>query len=259
MKIFLLIVINCILLLSLNAQNNQVIGYYGKRNYVDFSVNLNSPLLYKVLNKPDSYNNKQEIKLINSGISFQVGRMLKKNIGIALNFSSYHLACYSPTHFTIPVTNDYFSGNFDPFMTKTTCFMPVFTSSYFDNAPMGLEFEAGIGKNTTRIKNNGLTYYAQDPFYQVYEQNILKNVNLFDFNQKFNSYTIMLGLKTRYALSDKLLINLGIRFTASTKLKNSNYEISEYSNLFENRLITTANKTRTNRIAVLGIGLTYVF
>jgi hypothetical protein len=137
--------------------------------------------------------------------------------------------------------------------------MPVFTSSYFDNAPMGLEFEAGIGKNTTRIKNNGLTYYAQDPFYQVYEQNILKNVNLFDFNQKFNSYTIMLGLKTRYALSDKLLINLGIRFTASTKLKNSNYEISEYSNLFENRLITTANKTRTNRIAVLGIGLTYVF
>lgn len=259
MKTFLLIVINCTLLLSLNAQNNQVIGYYGKRNYVDFSVNLNSPLLYKALNQPDSYDHKQEIKLINSGISFQVGRKLKKNIGVALNFSSFKLACYSPTNFTIPVTNDYFSGSFDPFVTKTTSFMPVFTSSYFDNAPMGLEFEAGIGRNTSRIENNGLTYYANDPFYQAYEQSILKNANLFDFNQKFHSYTIMLGLKTRFALSDKLLVNLGIRFTASTKLKNNTFEISESSNLFENRLVTAANKTRTNRIAVLGIGLTYVF
>lgn len=259
MKTFLLIVINCTILLSLFAQKNEVIGYYGKRNYVDFSVNLNSPILYKVLNKPESYDHKQEIKVINSGISLQVGRMLKKNIGIGLNFSSFKLACYSPTNFTIPATNDYFSGSFDPFMTKTTSIMPIFTSSYFDNAPMGLEFEAGIGRNTTQIENNGLTYYANDPIYQVYEQTVLNNVNLFDFNQKFKSYTIMLGLKTRYALSDKLLVNLGIRFTASTKLKNNTFEISESSNLFENRLITAANKTRTNRIAVLGIGLTYVF
>ncbi|MFA9210348.1 MAG: hypothetical protein ACEQR5_00860 [Moraxellaceae bacterium] len=259
MKYIVFTFINCFALISLIAQDNKPTGYYGNRNYIDLSMNLNSPILYKVLNKPGSYNNPQEIKTVNSGISIQVGRMLKNNYGFALNFSSYKIACYSPIGFTETNQNNYFSGNFDPFMTKTTCFMPIYTASYFDNAPLGLEFEAGLGFNTTSIENNGLNYYAYDPQNQAYEQFLLNNTTLFDFDQKFKSYSFMLGLKTRYALTENLLFNLGIRFTASTRLKNSNIVISEYSNDFQNLLITSANKARTNRIAVLGFGLTYVF
>lgn len=259
MKYIVFIFINCFLLLSITAQENKAMGYYGKRNYIDLSMNLNSPILYKILHKPSSYNNPQEIKIINSGISIQVGRLLNKKYGIALNFSRYKIACYSPIGFYESSIFEYFSGNFDPFITKTTNFMPVFTSSFFDNAPMGLEFEAGIGFNITNIENNGLKYYSTDQQNQASEQLLLNNINLYDFNQKFKSYTFMFGLKTRYALTKNLLFNLGIRFTLSTKLENNNFEFKDYYNDFKNQLITSANKTRTNRIAVLGIGLTYVF
>jgi opacity protein-like surface antigen len=137
--------------------------------------------------------------------------------------------------------------------------MPVYTSSYFDNAPMGLEFEAGIGFNTTRVENNGLTYYAQYQSNQIFEQNLLTNQTLYDFSQKFKSFNIMLGLKTRYALSENLLVNLGIRFTASSRLKNSNIAINEYTNDFQDKLLTNAIDMRLHRIVVLGVGLSYVF
>jgi hypothetical protein len=258
MKSIVLIFINCSLLLSINAQKTHTTGFYGKHNYLDLSMNLNSPLLYKAFFR-SSDNNDQKIKSLNSGISLQLGRIFKNNKGLALNFSSYRLACYSPVDFTIPNVNYYFSGNFDQFITKTTSFMPVYTSSYFDNAPMGLEFEAGIGFNTTRVENNGLTYYAQYQSNQIFEQNLLTNQTLYDFSQKFKSFNIMLGLKTRYALSENLLVNLGIRFTASSRLKNSNIAINEYTNDFQDKLLTNAIDMRLHRIVVLGVGLSYVF
>ena len=69
----------------------------------------------------------------------------------------------------------------------------------------------------------------------------------------------MLGLKTRYALSENLLVNLGIRFTASSRLKNSNIAINEYTNDFQDKLLTNAIDMRLHRIVVLGVGLSYVF
>ncbi len=254
---------NCWSILFLSAQEKSCYGFYGKSAYIDVSLAANSPLLYKYFNRPESYSdvNNQLINPFNANLTFQIGKYFKNNKGIALSFSSMKLQSFSPNDFKLPNEEYKFIGNFDPFYSRTTTIMPIYTASYFDNAPLGIELEAGIGYNTTKIINNGLNYHAAYSNMQTYESNLLKNKTVFDFNQKFYSISFMFGIKTRYALTKNLLLNLGLRYNLSTLLKNKSkiYNSDKYATDFDDRLVTSVGKTKSYRFLVLGIGLTYCF
>jgi opacity protein-like surface antigen len=259
MKI-LIITLFCFFSLTLIAQNKTPRGYYGKRNYVEFALNTNLHFVYISDYKPTTTHYNQKLSPLNVGFNFQIGRVLKYNKGIALHVSNILLKSYSPFDFHIPTTSTLIAGNFDLFQTNTTTIMPMYTSSYFLTAPLGLEFEAGIGYNRMRIFENDMKFTANHPEDQQYFESLLQNVQLFDFSQKFHSYSFMLGLKSRFALTDKLLFNAGFRYTYTSKLRNENYKIDPYfENNFDLHLVNFASRAFSNRLIVFNFGLSYVF
>ena len=87
MKI-LIITLFCFFSLTLIAQNKTPRGYYGKRNYVEFTLNTNLHFVYISDYKPTTTHYNQKLSPLNVGFNFQIGRVLKYNKGIALHVSN---------------------------------------------------------------------------------------------------------------------------------------------------------------------------
>ena len=198
----------CISLVSYS----QINGFFGKKNYVDFGVDVHSPLLYNFYNSLNN-SNQTNLGFLNYGFHITYSRVVQSNLAVGLEGGlSYFSVAPAQVSF-----GDYYSSSLDPVRISKSSFMPKFEFAYNDALlPIGVSNQIGIGFNYYKALVNGysgsLTTY--DDFGSSQKLNVSDD-NYFNFTDQetVQCYTVMYKLTMRIPINKSLLYHFCFRYT----------------------------------------------
>lgn len=197
--------------LILSNTYSQVNGFFGKKNYLDFGVDLHSPLLYNFYSSLNNSSNNTDLRNINYGFHTSLSRVIQNNIAIgmegALSFFSLAPDIYANG-------SDYLNPTLDLIKISKTTIMPKVEFAYNDALlPIGVSNQIGLGFNYYKALESDYTGYVTSiENYDIID--VTKN-NYYDFKnqERIKGYTIMYKLMMRIPLNKSLLYHFGFRYT----------------------------------------------
>lgn len=189
----------------------QVNGFFGKKNYLDFGVDIHSPLLYNFYSSLNNSSNNTELRNINFGFHAAYSRVIQNNIALgmegALSFFSVAPDIYSNG-------SNYANANLDLIKISKTTIMPKVEFAYNDALlPIGVSNQIGLGFNYYKALESD--YTGSVVSYENYDIIDINKNNYYDFNnqERIKGYTIMYKLMMRIPLNKSLLYHFGFRYT----------------------------------------------
>lgn len=239
------------------AQNT---GYYGKKNYFDFSVHGNFRIFsiffedgnYLKRTSKVSDNLVQKKDIFDFGFRGSYNRMIKNNlaIGIEAGLDFQNTAMEYSFYEFYPQGSEYsysIQVDYETLKMRTFSIMPKITfCSSGSLLPIGISHEIGVGYNGTKIVKDDYVYEIPDNWTSseltAADSSKIEN-NYVDYDKNFSSVTLLYGLKFRTPLTKSLLLNYGFRYTLnignfrSETPHNSSYVIDNDD--LANRIATT--------------------
>lgn len=264
-KYFLISLTFCISL----ASYSQVNGFFGKKNYVDFGVDLHSPLLYNFYNSLN-YSNQANLGFLNYGFHVTYSRAIQSNLALGLEGGLSYFSV-APAQTSL---GNYYNTSLEPIRISKSSFMPKFEFAYNDALlPIGVSNQIGIGFNYYKALENdysgSVTIY--DDFGSSQKLNVSDD-NYFNFTDQetVQGYTIMYKLTMRIPINKFLLYHFGFRYTfnfvpnlsdllgSSFQTNDTNTNSTEY--ILSQRDIDYSIKVKENRSLIMfETGVTFAF
>lgn len=252
------------------SQDNR--GYYDSKFYATVITVGNMPLLYNLIAKSES----TKMDLLNYGFRISGGYILKRNIGLCLelgldygNFKNQTIHSYNNSSYYNTYTI------YDNLKTQTLSIMPKIE---FTNAngllPLGLTHQLGFGFSETSIipgvysaisNVKDSTLYSDGYYtYYNYSYHLVKSENKMEKTPEniIHTKTIMYALNLRKAITKKIMISYGFRYTLNFSKYNINAipQGKTYNDVYFSGSIPEIIKKRSfYNFINFNIGLTYVF
>ncbi len=251
-------------------------GFFGKNNVIDVNIRGNVPLInnffQNVLDRQPLYKEKdgQLIKKkdwFNYGFSIQNFHYFKKNFGFGIEIGCDFQNMRGPNVFyDYDPISDYLnqtSIKHERLNIYTISFMPkIDLSSDFAALPSGLTHQFGFGYTLTSIAKKD--YLVKNYMYGSNISQVGKDklASIFK-NRKYNGISILYQMNYRYALSKRLFLNLGLRYSLNASSLGAKY-ISSYDDEaivdnIENEIKENIRRMRFSNIIqfTLGLGFSY--
>ena len=257
-------------ILAIIATNSLIsqekLGFYGKRNFIDVSLNLHTNTLLKTFNSGYDNNSngvyykangnslkREELSMIQTEYLVSVGRQFRPRFAFSLNVK-YGLH----NMYNVNYTSNYFNSNYSKYESKrysTFSIVPMFSFNKGGiSAPSGAYMQFGIGPLFYKLKDtesytieNGSSGYGTIT-------SALK-----DETKKGVSFCF--GIGNRKSVSKSLAINYGIQVHLNYS-KNEyyyNYNSTFSSTTFTKAVLSDIGKDIMRRFVSANIGLSYIF
>jgi hypothetical protein len=215
------------------AQNDAV-GFFGRRLFIDVNALGAFPLIGNITNNPDyRYKNVDGnliagMDLFDYGYRIEGSYAIRKNIALGVELGQDYSNLAIARYIEINPVFDYWSDP-DPYSTKILHEMldiksfsvipKIELSSPTGIAPIGLNHQIGLGISFVRVAN-------RDYLIEEVELNSddlpFETAELYNFNTKsIKSICVLYGLNTRTPISKRVLFNYGIRYTINLTPKNA--------------------------------------
>ena len=255
---------------------SQVNGFFGKKNFIDFSIDFHSPLLYNFYNQTSGdtqgYMIKngtlvQRLPLLNHAFHSTFSRVLTSNfaIGVGGGVSFFSVAP------NFDFSSQYSNRILEVLDIRKLTIMPKFEIAYDDAIlPMGVSNQFGFGFNYFSVLDKDYSgSVVSNDSYSSDIINVTKH-NYYDFNNQktIKGYSIMYKLTMRIPLNKSLLYHFGFKYTFNfvPSYNADLLNISEPQTLIDDNFILKLDdmkymiKTKENRSLLLfETGLTYSF
>lgn len=265
-----------LLMVFINNVNAQNPGYFGKKNVVDFSVNLQNPLFSNLRSRTDDNTrflglDGSNLRSVNDrfdwGFRFNYSRPLKRSFAIGVEFGYDY---FSVQRHYKQDQNNYYYYYFQKIDVNSMSIMPKLEfSSAGGLLPMGISHQVGIGvrliKPVDKEYNVGITDNYQS---QTYASTVIPieptlASKLAYTGSSIKGYTIMYALNFRSPLTKRLMLNYGIRYTWNFmgKPPYNDYMLNSYSDLqlTENELKEIVRYRKQFSLIQASIGLSFAF
>jgi len=204
------ILIFCTFCISI-VSYSQVNGFFGKKNYVDFGVDVHSPLLYNFYNALNSY--ETELSFLNYGFHITYSRAVQSNLAIGLEGGMSYFSV-APAQVS---SGDYYNSLFESIRISKYSFMPKFEFAYNDALlPIGVSNQVGIGFNYYKaLENNYSGSLSNFDDFGVSQPINITDENYFNFRDQetVKGYTFMYKLTMRIPINKSFLYHFGFRYT----------------------------------------------
>ncbi|ASS47659.1 MAG: hypothetical protein A3D31_17695 [Candidatus Fluviicola riflensis] len=273
MKIKILLTACFVSLLS--VVQAQEAGYFGKKTFVDLSVQGQLPIIYSLVNRDKGYVMKsgklqKSYNLKDFGFRGSLGYMFSENAGLAFEYN-HHLYQVNPLRggelnrqyvdsATGALTTEYIQPQvaFLDIQERTFMLKSVF-SSFNGRVPAGLTHEWGVGYCMIGIDNREAA--ASNGTDSVLTgESISKNLIDADVDE-YKGMVFMYGLRMNYPLNKSMLFHIGVRYSYSWLFDKKDFRKTEQTEawLSGRELWSRINQRRQLGIINLGAGLTICF
>ena len=267
----------CLSLLTVQTVLGQNSGYFGKKNVVDFAVNLQNPSFSNLrifANKENTLLDLEGDFLTSStdrldwGFRFNYSRTLKRNFAIGVEFGYDYFSAQRKFR------QSQFSSDYYYFQKIDVNSMSIMPKIEFTTSggllPMGISHQIGFGvrimkpvdKDYTVANANDYVFYGSDFLIPV-DETLTKETNF--VGDPVKGYTLMYAINLRSPLTKSLLLNYGIRYTLNfTGKPPYNFEntyvddISDF-NLTENEFKEIVRYRKQFSFIQAFIGLSFAF
>ncbi len=201
-------------------------GYYGKKTFIDFSSSSYFPILYNLTTSgagselsPSGNSLQSSEDWFNSGARVSVGRAIKSNVGLAIEFGYDKFTLgrqVLPSSYNYNQTKGIIDH--ERFRVNSILVMPrVEISGPNGLLPNGLVHQIGFGLTINSLaKQNYLVLYndgsrSGGPNGEASDQADL--FKTYDLDKSMKMIQLMYGLKMRTPLGKSLMFNYGFRYT----------------------------------------------
>lgn len=251
-------------------------GFLSSKNMVDVTVHGNIPLLSGTFN--DSYYKRKGDQMvagkdyINYGIAIAYNRILTKQFGLGVVFSTKDYLTTTPSFYT----NIYKVNQADQSVDSIQLKMEALKFRNYTVGPqfefstkqgilgIGFSYDLALGLNISTLINDRY-YYSINELYSYKQEVSPSNDSQLDyFDTQYNwkpMYGIFLqtGFKLRVPLSEHFSFYSGLRYSGTFMLKGKNYDISDRMELLDNEDYYYTIR-RKNLFAIsLNVGITCHF
>jgi len=204
---------------------SQNTGLYGKKSVVEFQLFGNVPLLsnwldYRVFYKASGDQLEQGRNLLDYGIRFGAMRAFTNQFGLGLEFTLERQRIAAPN--SVELEFDSWFGSFTDMVNvnhefirlNTMSILPKFEFSRASNLlPIGLSHHVGIGYTRTTIVERDYVYNVI--LNSNYTPTTDINSGLINYSNVITGFLVMYQLNMRTPITQRLMINYGIRYTAN--------------------------------------------
>ena len=260
------------------SQDNK--GYYGAKFYVSLESILNTPIIYNLIQNVD--NPSSQFDKINYGYRFTAAYVIKRNIAFGLelgtDYSNITHVSDIPNNLSNNPSLIYTKFMYDNIGITTFSILPKIEFANSSGLlPLGLSHQIGFGISNSTIKagsyhyessyskdsliqdtdNYGNTYTNNTTFYESVSSE--KNLSKTDLSVPVKMYTLMYALNVRTAISKKILLSYGFRYTLNGNLNNVNAITSDAEIVPNSSFSSSIARQRRCSIISFNLGLTYAF
>ncbi|MES2800748.1 MAG: hypothetical protein V4638_12080 [Bacteroidota bacterium] len=257
-----------ILVLTFSAQS-QTTGFYGKKNFIDFS-GLTNFKLFSLLFEDNSYykpsfkgsnNLAKGYDLFDFGFRASYNRVIKNNFAIGLeggmDFQHIGLGIVSYGNSS---TNAYYEITHERLKINSFVIMPKITlNSKGSLLPIGISHEIGVGYTNTKIVKDDYVFKLVDYGWGSTAPNADDTTNVrnnyVDYDKRYSGFTLMYGLKFRTPLTKTLLLNYGFRYTLNLRNYGQDNIGSGGAIISYDELARQIGRTRVFNFVTFSIGL----
>ena len=268
MKFLLFIVISTTFLFNSFSQVN---GYFGKKNFIDFGIDIHMPIVYNFNTQSESYsynfiNKDGKMPILNTGFHLSYSKVITRNMALGIEgvFSSFKIAPFNQ--------NDYYYTNLNTELlgVRKSTIIPKIEFSYSDALlPIGLSNQIGFGFNSYNAVErdySGNVYYYDEMNYNTELTPVTKD-NLYDFKNgnSIKGYTILYKLTMRIPINKYILYHFGFRYTFNfvpnfNLFMPNNSIVEPHDYILSNEDFRFSIKRKENRSLVMfETGLTFAF
>jgi hypothetical protein len=260
--------------LVMTISQAQETGYFGKKTFLDLSVQGQLPLIYSLVTREKGYVTKNDelqksYNLKDFGFRGSLGMMLSENVGVAFEYN-HHLYQVNPLRggelnrqfidSTGALATQYIQPQVEFLQIQERTFMPKFVFSSFNGRiPAGLTHEIGVGYCMIGIDNREAK--ASNGADSVFTGEIISK-NLIDPEvDEYKGMVFMYGLRMNYPLNKSMLFHIGVRYSYSWLFDKKDFRKTEQTTawLSGRELWSRINQHRQLGIINLGAGLTICF
>ncbi len=198
-------------------------GFFGRRNIIEISTTVQSPLLYNYysaknttayLAKNGALENK--MPLLNYGFRLNIGRMTERDRGIYLE-SGLNYFSVAPNTTIYSNAGIYHHLKAEMLDVRTFSVMPKIEFASADGLlPVGISNQFGIGINyyQTQEKNYLGTVDSLEVSNGMTTPVNITTSNYYDFHTKaIKGYTFLYKLSMRIPITERILFHFGFRYT----------------------------------------------
>lgn len=261
-------------ILTIFATNSLIsqekLGFYGKRNFIDISLNLHTNTLLKTLTSGYDNNSngvyykangnslkREELSIIQTEYLVSVGRQFRPRFAFSINlkYGLHHM--YDVNTVNNYLSYDYFIDytKFESKRYSTLSIVPMFSFNKGGiSAPSGAYMQFGIGPLFYKI-NDTKSYTIQESS-GVYLTN---SSALVDETKK--GIVFCFGIGNRKSISKSLAINYGLQvhLNYSKTEYYYNYNSTFSSSTFTKVVLSDIGNDIMSRFVSANIGLSYIF
>jgi hypothetical protein len=264
-----------LMLVLVNQVSAQNPGYFGKKNVVDFSLNLQNPTFgnlriagrkdatFLALNGSNLVSKKDRLDW---GFRFNYSRPLKRNFAIGLEFGYDYFSVQRESRREYYGNNNYYFENVD---VNSLSIMPKFEfSSDGGLLPMGISHQLGFGVRLIKPVDKEYTVAVSEE-YLLYSSSINipiepEYTSVLKYNgPSIKGYILMYALNFRSPLTKSLMLNYGIRYTlnfmSSTYINDYNVENLSDLVLDEAEFTDIVRYRKQFSLIQANIGLSFAF
>ncbi|MFN5985092.1 MAG: hypothetical protein ACK476_15135 [Fluviicola sp.] len=248
--------------------SQEKIGFYGKRNFIDVSLNLHTNTLLKTFTSGYSNNSngfyykangnslkREELSIIQTEYLVSVGRQFRPRFAFSINLKYGLHNMYNVSTVNNYLNNDYLL-NYTQFESKkysTFSIVPMFSFNKGGiSAPSGAYMQFGIGPLFYKV-NDTKSYTAKESS-AGYQTN---SSALVDETKK--GIVFCFGIGNRKSISKSLAINYGIQVHYNYSKTDFYYSSTFTSTTFTKAVLSDIGKDIKTRFVSANIGLSYIF
>lgn len=256
-----------------NAQNP---GYFGKKNVVDFSINVQNPMFSNLRARwndnvkfwgLNGSNLSPKNDRIDWGFRFDYSRTLKRNFAIGIEFGYDYFSVQR--HYRRDLNSNY-NYYFESINASSMCIMPKLEfSSPGGLLPMGISHQIGFGVRVVKPVEKAYQVAMIEGYQTSNNPNTILPINpglssYLPYNgSSIKGYTFMYALNFRSPLTKSLMLNYGIRYTLNImgKAPYDDYSVNSWSDLqlTENEFREIARYRKQFSLIQASIGLSFAF
>lgn len=242
-----------VLLICVSSFGYTQVGFYSKKNIVEFSGSFNIPVLsgfYKVPNyKTDGESLKEVRDFYDYGYNVSIERVLTNHFAIGACFLMKDYGISLPTKYEM-IYNigegfnavDSFAVRFENLQFTNNYFGPKLEfSAKKGTVGVGLSYDLAFGMSISKFKNRSYAYSVNE-IYPTTEENWTK-VDYYTTDNEWRSFYgafIQTGFKLSYPLSKSLTLNSGFHYTINYTIKskemslvdNADKELFNYEDVY---------------------------
>lgn len=260
--IFILVVIA-----THTTYSQEKLGFYGKRNFIDVSLNLHTNTLLKTFNSNSSSTKgtyykdagsslkKNELSMIQTEYMVSVGRQFRPRFAFSINVKYGLHNMYSTNR-----VSNYMNYNYLLYYTKfeskrysTLSIVPMFTFNKGGiSAPSGAYMQFGVGPLFYKI--NDTKSFALEESSAGY-QNISNALT----DESKKGVVFCFGIGNRKSVSKSLAINYGMQLHLNYSKRDFYSGSSFNSSTFTKAVLSDIGEDILTRFVSANVGLSYIF